>query len=144
MTRESKETCASIATQRFLAENHVIPCCRAREFLSSVCPTILGIVWENETRLYISRVVTHPFSLFFLRYRRRMAGGPFPESCNVHKNKFVEEWNGRREITEMEFKLDAKKVPMVILTCVLIPYFFYAQSRAELLSRGDRRYKDIC
>jgi hypothetical protein len=73
-----------------------------------------------------------------------MAGGPFPESLNVHKNKFVEEWNGRREITEMAFSLDQKKVPMVILTCVLVPYFFYAQSKAEFQSRGDRRYKETC
>ena len=73
-----------------------------------------------------------------------MAGGPFPDSCNVHKNKFVEEWNGRREITEMKFKVDPKNLPMVIFSCIIVPYFFYAQSRAEFLSRGDRRYKDIC
>jgi hypothetical protein len=73
-----------------------------------------------------------------------MAGGSFPESMNVHKNKFVEEWNGRREITELAFKVTPQNAPSVLFTCVLVPYFFYAQSKAEFQSRGDRHYKESC
>jgi len=73
-----------------------------------------------------------------------MAGGSFPERMNVHKNKFVEEWNGRREITELAFQVTPQKAPMVFFACVLVPYFFYAQSKAEFQSRGDRHYKELC
>jgi DNA replicative helicase MCM subunit Mcm2 (Cdc46/Mcm family) len=33
-----------------------------------------------------------------------MAGGPYPANLGVKKNKFVKEWNGRREITEKSFR----------------------------------------
>lgn len=80
----------------------------------------------------------------FTYHRRRMAGGPFPERMNAHKNKFVEEWNGRREITELKFKVTPQNAPIVFISCVAIPFFFYAQSKAEFQSRGDRRYKELC
>lgn len=71
-----------------------------------------------------------------------MAGGPFPSGLNVKKNKFVEEWNGRREITEFNFYVTADKVPTILFMCFLFPYGIYAWTRSEFLNRGDRRYKD--
>jgi hypothetical protein len=41
----------------------------------------------------------------------------------AHKNKFVEEWNGRREITEKTFELSGKNVPILIMTCIGFPCF---------------------
>ena len=73
-----------------------------------------------------------------------MGGGPFPYSLNVKKNKFVEEWNGRREITEKAFEADGSTVPWIITLCVVIPYGLYSVARDELSKTGGRRYKDMC
>mmetsp|Transcript_5681 Transcript_5681/g.10018 ORF Transcript_5681/g.10018 Transcript_5681/m.10018 type:complete len:95 (+) Transcript_5681:57-341(+) len=75
--------------------------------------------------------------------RRTMAGGPFPYKLNVNKNKFCEEWNGRREITERSFEANGKTVPAIILLAGLVPYGVYRACRAELEATGGRRYKDM-
>ncbi|KAL7546637.1 hypothetical protein ACHAWF_009972 [Thalassiosira exigua] len=72
--------------------------------------------------------------------RRKMGDGPFTDKMHIQKNKFVEEWNGRREITEKAFEVKPKNLPALILTCVLLPYGVYAMTRAELITKGDPRH----
>ncbi|KAI2490653.1 hypothetical protein MHU86_23924 [Fragilaria crotonensis] len=74
--------------------------------------------------------------------RRTMAGG-FPSKLKVKKNKYVEEWNGKREITEKSFKMDQEKLPTVLVTLVFIPLGIYTLIRAEMATTGDRRYKNV-
>jgi hypothetical protein len=71
-----------------------------------------------------------------------MAGG-FPPSMGVKKNKFIEEWNGKREITERSFKIDYADVPTFLIMIVIIPYSIYSFSRRELVNNGNPRYKDL-
>jgi len=70
-----------------------------------------------------------------------MGHGPFTDAMHVKKNKFVEEWNGRREITEQAFEVNLSNLPAILFCCVLFPYGIYASSRAELMRKGDPRYK---
>ena len=63
--------------------------------------------------------------------RRGMAGGPIPARYKVTKNKFVEEWNGRREITEKAFVCDAKMAANLFLYVVALPYGAYVLTRSE-------------
>ena len=72
-----------------------------------------------------------------------MGGGPFPSSMGVHKNKFVEEWNGKREITEKTWEVGQANLPALFLMCFVIPYGVYAWTRAEFESKGDSRYKEM-
>jgi len=76
--------------------------------------------------------------------RRTMGGGPFPYGLNVKKNKYVEEWNGRREITEKAFQATADKVFTIVICCCVIPFGIYSLGRSELKKTGGRRYNDIC
>jgi len=71
-----------------------------------------------------------------------MAGGPIPASYKVKKNKFVEEWNGRREITERSFNPRPAKMVSIFFYVVVLPLGVYALTRGEFQSKGDRRYKD--
>ena len=71
-----------------------------------------------------------------------MAGG-FPSKLKVKKNKFVEEWNGKREITEKSFKFDQEKLPTVLVTLVFIPVGIYTLVRREMEVTGDRHYKEV-
>jgi hypothetical protein len=66
----------------------------------------------------------------------------FPARMAVKKNIFIEEWNGKREITNLDFVVDFKAAPMVIFYCMILPYGVYTWSRSEFKSRGDRHYKD--
>lgn len=75
-------------------------------------------------------------------YYSRKAGG-FPPSMAVKKNKFMEEWNGKREITEKTFTVDFDGAPILVLYLMIIPYGIYTWTRSEFLSGGDRRYKEI-
>lgn len=61
----------------------------------------------------------------------------------MKKNKFVEEWNGRREITEKAFNVDGKNAMRIVFYAVAVPYFFYSWTRKEFVMKGDRRYKDM-
>jgi hypothetical protein len=74
--------------------------------------------------------------------RRGMAGGPIPARYKVAKNKFVEEWNGRREITEKIWECDQKMAANLFLYVIVIPFGWYSLTRGEFQSNGDRRYKD--
>lgn len=69
--------------------------------------------------------------------------GAFPARMAVKKNKFIEEWNGKREITNLDFELDAAGLSTFFVFVVFIPYGMYTWSRAELLGRGDRRYQKL-
>ena len=71
-----------------------------------------------------------------------MAGGPIPASYKVKKNKFIEEWNGRREITEKSFTPRADKMISLFFYVFVLPYGVYTLTRSEFQSKGDRRYKD--
>mmetsp|Transcript_18245 Transcript_18245/g.37014 ORF Transcript_18245/g.37014 Transcript_18245/m.37014 type:complete len:97 (+) Transcript_18245:635-925(+) len=75
--------------------------------------------------------------------RRNMAGGGFDHRYGVNKNKFVEEWNGRREITELAFEFDAKNSFNVFFFGAVIPYGMYSLFHSELKRTGGRRYQDI-
>ena len=81
--------------------------------------------------------------LFFL-YRRNMGGGPFPYRLGVTKNKFVEEWNGRREITEKAFEANGRTITWILTLCVAAPYALYLVARDELQTVHPRRYKNLC
>ena len=72
-----------------------------------------------------------------------MAGGPISQNYKVKKNKFIEEWNGRREITERSFEATPEVVLSIFFYAFVLPYGFYHLTRAELISKGDRRYKDL-
>ncbi len=69
-----------------------------------------------------------------------MGDGPFTDAMHVKKNKFVEEWNGRREITEMAFEVNPGNLPALLMFCVLIPYGIYSATRAEFIRKGDPRH----
>eukprot|EP00547_Thalassionema_nitzschioides_P000869 CAMPEP_0194201128 /NCGR_PEP_ID=MMETSP0156-20130528/1483_1 /TAXON_ID=33649 /ORGANISM="Thalassionema nitzschioides, Strain L26-B" /LENGTH=91 /DNA_ID=CAMNT_0038926243 /DNA_START=38 /DNA_END=313 /DNA_ORIENTATION=- len=75
--------------------------------------------------------------------QRRMAGG-FPPSMRAKKNKFIEEWNGLRETTELKFDVDQGMLPAIITMIVLIPAGVYVWTKAEFASKGDRRYAKTC
>jgi len=74
--------------------------------------------------------------------RRTMAGGPISGRYKVTKNKFVEEWNGKRELKEQEFVCDSKMAANLFLYLAVLPYGAYVLTRSEFQSKGDRRYKD--
>lgn len=71
-----------------------------------------------------------------------MAGGPISANYKVKKNGFIEEWNGRREITERSFEATSSTVLGLVVCVVVLPYGIYSLTRAEFQSKGDRRYKD--
>mmetsp|Transcript_28363 Transcript_28363/g.31863 ORF Transcript_28363/g.31863 Transcript_28363/m.31863 type:complete len:111 (+) Transcript_28363:161-493(+) len=74
--------------------------------------------------------------------RRPMAGGPISGRYKVTKNKFVEEWNGKRELKEQEFVCDSKMASNLFVYLGVIPFGAYVLTRSEFQSKGDRRYKD--
>ncbi len=104
-------------------EKTTTPCCRSK------------------TLIFVPVVVFVP-NLRPATARRGMAGGPIPARYKVTKNKFVEEWNGRREITEKIWECDQKMAAQLFLYVVVVPYGFYSLTRGEFQSKGDRRYKD--
>ena len=61
----------------------------------------------------------------------------------VNKNKYLEEWNGQREITEKTFGIEYGDVSTFIMMIVVIPYGIYTWTRSEFKNQGDRRYKDV-
>mmetsp|Transcript_28205 Transcript_28205/g.51389 ORF Transcript_28205/g.51389 Transcript_28205/m.51389 type:complete len:101 (+) Transcript_28205:92-394(+) len=74
--------------------------------------------------------------------RRKMGDGPYTDKMHVKPNKFVEEWNGRREITEMAFEVNPSNLGAIAFCCVLFPYGIYHFTRKELMMKGDPRYKN--
>jgi hypothetical protein len=71
-----------------------------------------------------------------------MAGG-FPADMAVKKNKFMEEWNGQREITDLSFQLNFDNAPLLIFYLMIVPYGIYTWCRSEFINGTDRRYKDV-
>lgn len=67
----------------------------------------------------------------------------YGDGFHVHKNKYIEELNGRREITEQGFVMNKKKAISAFIWVVLVPYGIYTATRNELKFKGDRRYKDL-
>ena len=61
----------------------------------------------------------------------------------LKKNKYIEEWNGRREITNETWSLKPSNVHNFILWGVGVPAGIYWWSRSEALNKGDRRYADV-
>mmetsp|Transcript_1523 Transcript_1523/g.2081 ORF Transcript_1523/g.2081 Transcript_1523/m.2081 type:complete len:96 (+) Transcript_1523:37-324(+) len=74
--------------------------------------------------------------------RRRMGGGPFNHEFDVHKSKLVEEWNGRRELTDIVFQVNMGKLPHIFAWLVGFPYFVYWMSKTESKKYDPRRYKE--
>ena len=70
-----------------------------------------------------------------------MGDGPFTDAMHVKKNKYVEEWNGRREITEKAFEVGPDNLPAILFCCIVFPYGIYTFTRRELIIKGDPRYK---
>ena len=70
-----------------------------------------------------------------------MGDGPFTDAMHVKKNKFVEEWNGRREITEQAFEVNPNNLFSIIFCVIIFPYGIYDMTRRELIAKGDPRYK---
>lgn len=79
---------------------------------------------------------------FALLFRRTMAGGFNPKMA-VQKNKYLEAWNGKREITEKSFQVNENNTHLFVLWILVFPYGVYTWTRSEFLSRGDRRYKEL-
>ena len=73
-------------------------------------------------------------------YSRNMGMGP----RWLTKNKYVEEWNGRREITEKAFNATGGNVANIVFYAAVLPLGVYWLGRSELEKQGDRRYKDMC
>jgi len=71
-----------------------------------------------------------------------MAGG-FPADMAVKKNKFVEEWNGKREITERTFAITSDNVHLLLIWVLAVPYGIYTWTRSEAVNKGDRRYENV-
>ncbi|KAM3576307.1 hypothetical protein VYU27_001839 [Nannochloropsis oceanica] len=65
------------------------------------------------------------------QHKRKMSG-------LVEKNYFVEEWNGRREITEKTFKFDGKTVPSLIGLALIFPGFIYFVMKDELKKKYEK------
>jgi len=73
-----------------------------------------------------------------------MAGGAgYPPNMAARKNKYMEEWNGRREITTQSFEFNFSDVPTFLIWVVLFPYGVYTVARVDMLNSGERRYKDL-
>ena len=72
-----------------------------------------------------------------------MADGEYA-ALACKKNKYMEEWNGRREITTESFEMNFKDVSKFIVWIVLFPYGIYTAVRTEFILSGARRYKDVC
>jgi hypothetical protein len=76
--------------------------------------------------------------------RRGMAGkGPFPHDLSVVKNKYIEEWNGSREITELDFEFNYENAPTVFLWGLGFPLLVYWLSRSEHKRQGHRQFEDM-
>lgn len=61
----------------------------------------------------------------------------------LKKNKFIEEWNGRREITEKTWRAKWSNLHMFALWGIGTPGAIYFWTRSEAMNKGDRRYADV-
>lgn len=72
-----------------------------------------------------------------------MAGGGFDHKMGVHKNKYIEEWTGRREITEQEFTVNSSNIFSIIMFVIVFPVGVFFGTKAELRQKGGRRYNYV-
>ena len=72
-----------------------------------------------------------------------MAGGGFDHRMGVHKNKFVEEWTGRREITEQAFTVNSSNIVSILVFVIGFPVGVYYATKTELRHTGGRRYNNV-
>ena len=72
-----------------------------------------------------------------------MAGG-FPPNWRVKKNMFMEEWNGKREVSDKIFEFDSNAVPTFVFGLIVFPVGLYYMARWEFQKRDPRRFKDVC
>jgi hypothetical protein len=79
----------------------------------------------------------------FFSIRRTFAKKGFPADFAVKKNIFIEEWNGKREITNLTFKFRAEDIPTFLFLIILFPYGLYTVARMDLHNGGDRRFKEL-
>ena len=56
---------------------------------------------------------------------------------DVKKNKHVEEWNGKREITEKTFEFDSTSVPWLLGTMLAFPAFVWYWTADEMSKRPE-------
>ena len=59
----------------------------------------------------------------------------------IQKNKFVEEWDGRRKTTEKSFTLSSKNVGWLIGTCMVFPLFVGWWTGKEMETREEYKGK---
>jgi len=71
-----------------------------------------------------------------------MAGG-FDHRMSAHKNKFIEEWTGRREITELAFSVNSSNVVSIVVFCAIVPVGIFYATKSELQNHGGRRYNYV-
>jgi hypothetical protein len=119
-----------------------IRCCGPMEIKTRgiiIAPHIIHVLL---TLTYLLRYFVLFLYIFNNSTRRFMAGG-FPPDMAVKKNKFIEEWNGKREITERSFVMDRAGAPILVFFLMVVPYGIYTWTRSEFINKGDRRYKNI-
>ncbi|GMI04376.1 hypothetical protein TrRE_jg13259 [Triparma retinervis] len=80
----------------------------------------------------LSRIASRVPSRVVGMQKRNMGG-----KMGVKKNFHVEEWNGKREITEKTFEFGPNNVPWLIGTCVAFPLFVYYWTRSEMEERRE-------
>jgi len=80
--------------------------------------------------MFASRIISRATAL--ARQPQRRWG-----SMDVKKNNHVEEWNGKREITEKSFEFDSNTIPWLIGTCLLFPAFVFNWTSDELNKKPE-------
>ena len=56
----------------------------------------------------------------------------------------MEEWNGKREVSDKIFEFDSNAVPTFVFGLIVFPVGLYYMARWEFQKRDPRRFKDVC
>ena len=59
------------------------------------------------------------------------------------KNKFIEEWNGTREITEKTWTIDGSNVVSLLVSVVVFPTICYTLMKTELADKYRKEGRDV-
>ena len=59
------------------------------------------------------------------------------------KNKFIEEWNGTREITEKTWTIDGSNVVSLVVSVVVFPTICYTLMKSELADKYKKEGRDV-
>ena len=70
--------------------------------------------------------------------KAKCGGGSF-----FQKNKFIEEWNGTREITEKTWTIDGSNVVSLLVSVVVFPTICYTLMKAELADKYQKEGRDV-